>query len=587
MEPKTSYYIVVRDSQGNPLPDTITSLRYKFSEAEDELCEIEIESADRYLADNPAYKEGRHLTVYWGWINGTQSNKRKVYIFDRDTGYKQDARVNLKLICHERFAVGKMDTVANKNLTQLKDNSPIVFSSNVIKNVKLDIEKGNSELKSLINSNNFNIGLTATPYGKDSKIVSTYNGNMSTYYTLRKILDRLPGGPYIMDSRDDVLLIRTRDFKSGSKKTFTWAGGSGELKDFKPCTKNRSTKASANQTNLSTYDPATKTSTNVSAKAGPTNGVKLANGKTIDIYIDAKDLSDAYRKVANKNAKGPLIFVPRKTDKLFTSEDISGALKRDKELQIKNKRDAILHVKGVAPELLQMVRKAQDNKLTAGKYNPYNDFSNKEVDKGLIVSTGLKTGNPNITLNKLYLGMDDGKSYQGGNSRDNTALARNNFALVTDQKSINRAAMSNDTVEKAAAHAENLQKDAELENNPATAELIGQPEIEVGQIITILGVAKIHDGNYYVAECEHILKEDTYELSISKLLRDGVNGPGTTQYLKKKKKGKKEVDLYALIPNNPNLPPKTPTQIINGSRGPEASNGKNTKKLTVKKPGKS
>lgn len=591
MEPKLSYFITIRDFQGNIIPDRPTSLHYKMSEDEDELCEIEIESADRYVADKAVYREGKQLTVVWGWINGTVSNTRTVYIFDRDTEYHQDAKVQLKLICHERFAVGKMDAPANKNLTQLKDNAPIVFSSNVIKNVKLQIEKGNPELKALIQKNNFNIGLTATPYGKNAQVVSTYNGSMSTYYTLRNLLDRLPGGPYVMDSRDDVLLIRTRDFKAASKKTFTWAGGTGELKRFKPCTKNRSTKASAAQVTVSTYDPKTKTATNVQAKSGTTKDVKLANGNTLDIYID--DINDLgpkrtqYYPDGRPKVKGP-VYIPRSTDKLFTAADIHGALQRDKAERAERDKNAILNINGGKPNIiLQTIKKNRDAGIKGfNRENPYNDFSNKEVDKGLIVERRIKTGNPNITLNKLYLGADDGKTFQGGNSRDNTAIPHNNFGLIGDQKTINKAAMSNDNAEKAAAHAENMQKDAELESNPATAELIGQPEIEIGQIVTILGVSKLHSGNYYISECEHVLKDTEYDLNLTKLLRHGVNDIGTTHYKKTKKKGKK-VDLYSLIPNNPNLPPRTPVQVINDSKGPEANSPIGRKKLTNKTPGKS
>lgn len=564
---KLGYFITIKDYTGKiilkNLIDTISNLEYTYSENEDDLCEIEVNSSDIFISDRVEFKAGQFLSVQWGYINGLISPIRKVYIFEKDTHYQKDGTIRLKLTCHERFAIAKMDNPANKNLEQLKDNSPIVFSTNAIKNIKLAMEKGNTELTQLIDNNNFNIGLTADDYLGKGKIVSHYSGNMSTYYTLRNLLDRLPGGPYVMDSRDDILLVRTRDFSVSSKKSYTWRGGTGELLDFKPVTKNRARKASSEKVTVASYDPSTKKSTTITSTSGKNNQTKLGEKNSINIY-----LVDALKAIQDKKRKPLPTFIPRSTDIVFGTDAMKKILDQEAYQNFKKNRDTKVD------NLVTQIIKNKNNKS-----NPYNNFDKKDVDRGLVVRRGKDiTGN---ILNELIIGTTNGVVVQGL-QRDATAVAHNNGALVSDEALPGKTLHTNDTAEKAGALAENTRKNNELESNPGTAELLGQPELECGQIITILGVSNTHKGNYYISECQHKLSDYSYETHITKLVRDGINKVTTTSV-----KGKKKINLYDLIPGNPNLAPKTPTIILNNSKGPENNPSTGKKIISSKKPGQS
>lgn len=569
---KLGYWVNISDYLTNPVTDAISEFRYKFSETEDDVCEIELNSLDTAIADRKELKPGKFLTVQWGFYGGSKSLVYKVYIFDRNTNYQKDGRVNLKLICHERFAIAKMDAAANQNLEQLKDNTPIVFSTNAIKNVALQVQKGNTELAGLFD--NATIGAN---FKNKGKLVSTYNGNMSTYNTLRKILDRLPGGPYVMDSRNDTLYIRTRDFKQTSHKSFTWKGGTGELLDFKPITKNRAKKSESDQITVNTYDPKTKTASKVVAvpaadthPAGTVVTTKLGEVTTLDIYLAPGETPiDAFQKKLPK-PKGPT-YIPRYNEPVFSAEQIK---------QLNDEADYQKFLKNRDPSLDALASIVSKNeKLINGKDvsfgDTYKDFNNNTVDKDLLVLS--KNTNNGLLLKAVSIAPSRGVTV-GGAARDATAYAKNNFALVTGQTSVGKNIHVNDNTDKAEALADNTRKAAELDNNPGSAELLGQPDIAVGQIITILGVAQTHSGNYYIGECEHVLSDVTYELHIEKLMRDGV-----TRVTTNNKKGKK-VNLYSLIPNNPNLKPQTPTIIINNTHGTEGNNNQSTKKVQVKTP---
>lgn len=586
MEYKLGYYVKLYDYLGNFITETISSFRYKFSEDEDDVCEIEFESGDPFIADYKQYKEGRSFVCQWGWFDGTESNRRKVYCFDRETHYKENGTVQLKLMCHEKFVIAKMDAASNKNLSQLKDNAPIIFSTKVITNINIAVEKGNTELQTLLVKNNINLkGLKSTKqYNKNEVIVSNYNGNMSTYYTLRKFLDTLPGGPYIMDSRDDYLLIRTRNFGTPSKKTFTWKGGTGELKSFKPVTKNRSSKASSQKITVSSYDPGSKTATNASSNSGDSNKVKLGEVNSLDINLNIPlQIDDGRGLIANPKLKDTIYVGGQKTtigDELRKQRAQSDAQSTFSGPSTDNKPISVHAILQVDKDKAETLRLEKTKKLI----KDYKDYKNNPVDVGFVVER-VDDANGNSTLRKVYSVQKNGKTNflagSGITNRDNTAYAQNHLAFEESQVTVRTGLLTNDSAAKAAALADNKRQDQELETNPGSADLIGQPEIECGQIITILGVASEHAGNYYIQECEHILNESIYDLNIGKLVRDGVNRSSAHSGKKSTK-----VNLATLIPNNPNLK-HNQTIILNTSKGPEASNLQKIKTLHSQKPDKS
>ena len=239
---RLSAKILLRDFEGKEIQNILLDFKYKFDEEKDDECTFTIKSPNENLPDDPRLQEGKLLTVSWGWFDGNFiANTRRIYIFDISVEYGEDGVV-MTFICHEKFALSKMDSVANKNLNQLKSGVPILFSSTAMDAVNMSVENGSTQLEKLLKKpTEKELGLAKSTIEAGTTLVSYYNGNLSTFRGLRMYLDRLPGGPYVIDSRDDAVTVRTRDFTQDSLRTFHYKKGNvNGLLMFKPESKNRS-----------------------------------------------------------------------------------------------------------------------------------------------------------------------------------------------------------------------------------------------------------------------------------------------------------------------------------------------------------
>lgn len=473
----------------------VTKFSYKFSEEEDEKCTFTIQSDNPFICDDPNLQEGKRLEVEWGFIDGQVSKRRVVFIFDTSPEYNNEG-ITLEITCHEKFVLAKMDAATNKNSKQLKD-VPVLFSTQVISNIRLEIEKGNDELLRLIETDKLNLDINSA-YSQNNNgdiLVSYYNGNHSTFKTIRTFLDKLPGGPYVIDSRDEGVIIRTRDFKQDSLLTFSYNKAQGSpILSFKPETKNRTNKSGSEEIKVTSWDPAKKTAVTQVSSANDKGKVKLANGKSLD-----------FSKVNNPSNKNIPDVIKKANDyynKTSKTVQEMGGIPVNKEKK--------------EPSKLQGIVKGNQQATNAGK-----DLQ-KYKDKLIIGEGKLK----DQTIYKLYLGKDYGSNpaIRGVTvARDNTAVAKTVTDIVLEDSKPGKNVISPESAARAKALADNERSENELNNNPATATMEGEPSIETGKIITILGVANRHAGNYYIMDCEHTIDDNGYITNITKMTRQGIN----------------------------------------------------------------
>jgi hypothetical protein len=469
-------FVTVVDFRGNTLSDAISDFSYKFSEEEDDACDITFDGPDPKMADRAEFQEGKLMVVKWGYIGGSISRERTVFIFDTKTDYTEEG-IKLSLTCHEKFALAKMDSVSNKNLRQLKKDTPIIFSPEVLSNLSLEVEKGSPELNALLKDNNINLKTVKKGNAQGGNTVVTYyNGNLSTFQNLRSFLDKTPGGPYVIDSRDNSVTIRTRNFAQPSTVSYTYGGDGNALLKFSPETKNRSKGSNVNKIKVTSWDRKKKQAVTHQITASDDTGVVLA------LQTPLKDWTD-------------ISGIDKPIPMNWFLKDQPGALAR---LGIKRGD-----------------RAANTDKGTAEQYQGK-----------LIVTKGkLPTGPQNVV--KLAMGADYGSRTSGEGKLvaiDNTAVYKKKFEVLNDSPLPTKSIISNEDPTKAKAHAENHRRSEELKNNPATGEVEGNPILETGQIITIKGVANKHRGNYYIKACEHkIGGNEAYKTTLSAMVRQGVN----------------------------------------------------------------
>lgn len=451
---------IIKDYKGNIITDKITKFSYTFSEEEDDVCEITIESDDRLLADTPAYQEGRELTVQWGWVNNPlkMSKPRKVFIFDTYPTYGETVR--LLIVCHEKFAIAKMDVATNRNETTLKKGTPLILSSGVLSALEVSLEKNNPELQSLLTINDIKVKdnkIKSKKYQDDKRIVSYFNGNMSTFQSLRNYLNKLPGGPYVIESRDDNVTIKTRDLAQAAIRKWTYRGGNEELIEFRPEKKTRGKAHHSHKVGVTNWHPEKKEAINQESSADDKGQTKLVNSEIISDWsiFSQKDKSLQY---------APIYGIPPNRD----PEQANGVL-------------ASLGIRGSGKKF---------KKVYVGE-----DFGE----------------DPGLAINSVAIST--------------TAVAKPMIQYVEDTPAPKTQVYSTEHDSEAAlAQADNHRMNEEAKAEMGTATMLGEPFIESGMIITIDGVSKKDEGNYYIFSCEHRIDADEgYILEIRELGRQGVN----------------------------------------------------------------
>jgi len=254
----------------------VTKFNYKYDEENDDECCITIQVVRSGQLDNPEFRTDNVIQVRWGYIvpggKILQSPMRTVAIRDLKTMYKSDG-IELELICSDlvsylknqrdntvsdsdnfidwineiikgkyvythtikgkvkwlnkssdRRTIGKYITKKNPNGTPQFQKDMLVEKTRAV----------NDQFKKV--DNTFVDDDTKMIYqGKDPDRVIMGKGN-AIIQEAKRLLNEHPDGPGILEGRDNKLNILIRHWNQSPSAVYTFAGGSGELIDFKPKT---------------------------------------------------------------------------------------------------------------------------------------------------------------------------------------------------------------------------------------------------------------------------------------------------------------------------------------------------------------
>lgn len=231
--------------------EKITSFSYKHSEDADEECEIVIESDKVTLPDREEFKEGAKLYVVWGYINGIESVKRVVFV--RDIKAKFDKKgIKVTLMCYDKFASTKQNSKQKIHKdTNMEDLAKEIAEENGLEFSGVEFLDG-SDIHGLREpaylkpdgDHEMAVDNTSFPVRVDFRKYDVLpQGNKSDNELLQEVADREPGGPYIVEGRDESLRIKKRNLNQKPIKSYTYGGGNFELIEFVPETKNRKRKS--------------------------------------------------------------------------------------------------------------------------------------------------------------------------------------------------------------------------------------------------------------------------------------------------------------------------------------------------------
>jgi hypothetical protein len=270
----------------------IKKFSYKYDEENDDTCNITIMVSKPEQLNHPILIEDTKLKAQFGYLlpggDIVKSVKRTIAIRDIDENYKSDG-IELTIKCTDlvsylrnikynqssdkdnfgdwideiisdsfvatRTVRGKTQVIkSNKAKTGLGSQNVIPGTQQPITpgvpqpgsslpfNLKQTGQTKNEYYTEAFNDNNINpenkmivggIGFQGqiTVVEKDQVIKGK---SKALYQEIQDRLNSSPDGPAFIDSRDNIIDIKTRNFQQPNYRNFTYAGNTGELIDFKP-----------------------------------------------------------------------------------------------------------------------------------------------------------------------------------------------------------------------------------------------------------------------------------------------------------------------------------------------------------------
>jgi len=508
----------------------IKRIRYTHSEDEDEACEIEIETDDRNLPSQIFLQEKAIWTLVWGYLGG-DVRKRKVIL--EDVNWKYANTITASIRATELGAILKKQhskkVYTNTNLLDVAQDAAETNGLNLVLDLDLFPERIKDKPNFIIDDVQLNAKGTTTPVREPLKreferkrvlesmqkrqrltqaekqalrkynainkqlaqeiakrtsmtplpsdpeearklIFGSQKDNPFTGFkqyeavaqagkSTRQVIDELaakePGGPVVVETRDDKLIVRKRNFGLKPYRTFEFGGDTSELLEFTPESKNKSNASVA-------YDYEGWDKTNKTFHQGTANGITTNpdNDPVLGAALQFKQNVEELKKLGDKSVYG-----------IKDPNDPKGPV-------------GVPFIKGQLAQTNQSI-------LFSSPNTPINDNPMR----------------PTQFIAPALINLDEENKHI-----DNLLNPKVPNPEATD-------------AESSFAKAENLRSQGELEKNPATARIIGDPNIEVGMIITIIHVAKKHMGNYYVSKVSEELDSTGGYITTLEMFRHGHNIP--------------------------------------------------------------
>lgn len=506
-----SPYIRIFSSVGE-ITFNITNFVYKYSQEEDDTCDITIEDLNVNLPDRPEFQEGSVLKVTWGFIGEQESKTRTVKVASIKPKFTE-RMVSLDLTCTDlasdmkganskKIHKGTIDDMA----ADIAKRYNLAYNG-VTRDIDIQDINGIPRPGFFNEDGNYTIAIdnVAIPRKLNLKFYEQFpQGGASDYRALRNAADGDPEGPFEVYGRDGELIVSKRNFNQKPQKIYTYGDGTGLLLSFEPETK-VTRKKGATEVSTTGFDPENKTAFNLNTNGLTNLDPKL--GDVIDIPInnpvdqvwnpDAGAFKAIDHGKSNYPASGTYpLNSPEGTLLISSDKDLQEISPFDlKNTESANwwtpaKHDADEFTEGnVMRRKWGLLHFGKINTASIGFFGEGDNFKKPAVDQSRVFVPTLIDQN--------------GIPWQSGES--------------TPEHSPDDAAGKS-----ANAHAENA---ADL--NPGEATVVGDPLLESGKIIGILNVSKKYSGNWYVTECTHTIKPGNPYKVTFKITRNALNSTGS------------------------------------------------------------
>lgn len=339
-----------------------------------------LETVDKYLKRNNALKAKRDF------------DKQNKLLKENPTAYYAELKDVLK---SANLKPNKEDSVRKKYQDAYNDGAPI--------NVELATRQEMARSNLLANF-------------KDYKNVP--QANRTGKQLLTELARREKNGPWIVEGRDDMLIIRKRNFNQKPYKTYTFGGPDGNLLDFCPMSKNRSRKHTSVNQSFSGWNAMDKTFFRGDANAESSTGDPML-AKFTEMVKFYKGLQKAGKGqlVAGWRRQQPKhIFIsPTNVDAKSDNALVYTQGNINIPYTVDDKVSALEKALGAYNELAKQYNK---NVYDALGINPQDAFYNANNNRGLAQlknnpATATVYGDPNLKVGMLITIIGISKKYSG------------------------------------------------------------------------------------------------------------------------------------------------------------------------------
>lgn len=471
--------------------DGITRFSYVFSERTDDASFITIETDNRDLVDSSDIQETKQLKLVWGYMGDTIFQKRIVYIWDIKVDYnEQNIRIELECYCKAAF----MRLSSAKDVFQVADVDELAqqyakaygldYST---ENVKPEEERKPAdyyENKQLggksPNILDLKTGTFAPARDNTSYIVNIplkkhddgiAQANRSDKKTLEETVKMEPVDNLFVDTRDDMLILKRRDFNQKPYKVFTWRGEPGNVLDFTPHSKNADNHKEAVSNTVSGWMEEDKEYLQGQITRSQSGAGVL--GDVIELSLEEQVFNKVSKKIQQSegNPTDRPLAVDGLAQKEFDGVDANGnpqyRFKVVEKLDSTKSVMVMWHKRGTQPAKLVL--------------DPKHSFYSAAIDAtGRIETKGFTVMEP-----KEYLPTVES------------------------------------TPQNVAGAGINRQSEKELDLRESNMRVIGDVTLITGKVITVQGVGKRHCGNYYVYHVMHEVTPESGFQCYCKLYRTG------------------------------------------------------------------
>lgn len=340
----------ILDLEGKPLNSYVVSFEYIYAEEEDDTCEIVLEFQNTQQMNLRYLRQNVVLIVQWGYMTpGSKvipSPKRKVAIRDINTVYR-DNKITMSIKCTDLVAYINgfktnitpeyKDFSAETDIEVYKDSWD-GFRDFIGENIRGEWQATITEGKNSVRIDKQG-GVRAAEYNEKTGEYTIARDNTAVprstfieFYTAKvingrgqsiknhirnklRMMDSVGNfsGPYIMDTTDDTIHMKQRNFLQRPFKNYTFGGGTGELLSFDVNTDTRKVKEKIS-TNT-TVDPEEKLVdvTEIVAIDNEEAEAEELITTTVDIGGKARDIPlkridqelELYRRVFEHNVNNP------------------------------------------------------------------------------------------------------------------------------------------------------------------------------------------------------------------------------------------------------------------------------------------